>query len=157
MSSTIGNNQVVSMHYTLTDSAGNVLDSSDEGAPLSYLHGAGNIIPGLEQALAGKAEGEQVQAVIAPEEAYGEPQPDLVQVLPKEAFQGVDQVEPGMRFQAESADGSTRQLTVTGVEGDEVTVDANHPLAGVELHFEVQVVDVRDATEEELEHGHVHG
>jgi len=157
MSSTIGNNQVVSMHYTLTDGAGNVLDSSDEGAPLSYLHGAGNIIPGLEQALAGKAEGEQVQAVIAPEEAYGEPQPDLVQVLPKEAFQGVDQVEPGMRFQAESADGSTRQLTVTGVEGDEVTVDANHPLAGVELHFEVQVVDVRDATEEELEHGHVHG
>ena len=156
MSSTIGNNQVVSMHYTLTDSAGNVLDSSDEGAPLSYLHGAGNIIPGLEQALAGKTEGEQVQAVIAPEGAYGEPQPDLVQVLPKEAFQGVDQVEPGMRFQAESADGSTRQLTVTGVEGDEVTVDANHPLAGVELHFEVQVVDVRDATAEELEHGHVH-
>ncbi|MDZ7782141.1 MAG: peptidylprolyl isomerase [Halioglobus sp.] len=156
MSSTIGNNQVVSMHYTLTDNAGNVLDSSDEGAPLAYLHGAGNIIPGLEQALAGKAEGEQVQAVIAPEEAYGEPQPDLVQVLPKEAFQGVEQVEPGMRFQAESADGSTRQLTVTGVEGDEVTVDANHPLAGVELHFDVQVVGVRDATEEELEHGHVH-
>lgn len=156
MPPTIGNNQVVSMHYTLTDSTGNVLDSSNEGAPLSYLHGAGNIIPGLEQALAGKAEGEQVQAVIAPEEAYGEPQPDLVQVLPKEAFQGVDQVEPGMRFQAESADGSTRQLTVTDVEGDEVTVDANHPLAGVELHFDVQVVDVREATEEELEHGHVH-
>lgn len=156
MPPTIGNNQVVSMHYTLTDSTGNVLDSSNEGAPLSYLHGAGNIIPGLEQALVGKAEGEQVQAVIAPEEAYGEPQPDLVQVLPKEAFQGVDQVEPGMRFQAESADGSTRQLTVTDVEGDEVTVDANHPLAGVELHFDVKVVDVRDATEEELEHGHVH-
>jgi len=157
MSLTIAKNQVVSMHYTLTDNAGNVLDSSDEGTPLSYLHGAGNIIPGLEEALAGKAEGEQVQAVIAPEEAYGEPQPDLVQVLPKEAFQGVDQVEPGMRFQAESADGSTRQLTVTGVEGDEVTVDANHPLAGVELHFDVQVVGVRDATDEELEHGHVHG
>jgi len=157
MSLTIAKNQVVSMHYTLTDNAGNVLDSSDEGTPLSYLHGAGNIIPGLEEALAGKAEGEQVQAVIAPEEAYGEPQPDLVQVLPREAFQGVDQVEPGMRFQAESADGSTRQLTVTGVEGDEVTVDANHPLAGVELHFDVQVVGVRDATDEELEHGHVHG
>jgi len=145
------------MHYELTDGAGKVLDSSSGGEPLTYLHGAGNIIPGLEQALTGKVEGDNLKAVVAPAEGYGETQPELVQTVPREAFQGIETIEPGMAFQAQAQDGSTRQITVTGVEGDNITVDGNHPLAGVELHFDVQVVGVRAATEEELAHGHAHG
>ena len=156
MSLLIGNNLVVSMHYKLTTSEGDVLDSSEGSAPLSFLHGAGNIIPGLEQALTGKVEGDQLQVQVAPADAYGEVQPEMVQVVPLAAFQGVEQIEPGMAFQAQAGDGSTRQVVVTAVEGDNVTVDGNHPLAGVELHFDVTVVSVRDATEEEIAHGHVH-
>jgi len=156
MALAIGKEVVVSMHYELTDKSGEVLDSSQGGEPLSYLHGAGNIIPGLEQALDGKTEGDSVQTVVAPADAYGETRPEMVQVVPRAAFQGVETIEPGMTFQAQGQDGSTRQITVTEVDGDEITVDGNHPLAGVELHFDVQIVGVRSATEEEVAHGHVH-
>ena len=156
MSLLIGNNLVVSMHYTLTDNTGTVLDSSEGREPLNYLHGAGNIIRGLEQALTGKTQGEKLKAVIAPADGYGESRPDMIQVVPREAFQGVENIEPGMAFQAQGQDGSIQQITVTRVEGDEITVDGNHPLAGVELHFDVEIVTVRDATEEEIAHGHVH-
>ncbi|PLW70725.1 FKBP-type peptidyl-prolyl cis-trans isomerase [Pseudohalioglobus lutimaris] len=156
MSLLIGNNVVASIHYTLTNNSGEVLDSSEGAEPLAYLHGAGNIIPGLENALVGKATGASLQVTIAPEDAYGEVQPELVQVVPREAFQGVDEIEPGMAFEAQDPQGQARRIIVKSVADDEITIDANHPLAGVELNFDVQVVDVRDASEEEVAHGHVH-
>ncbi|MAT93070.1 MAG: peptidylprolyl isomerase [Halioglobus sp.] len=157
MSLLIGNNLVVSMHYKLTDNSGNLLDSSEGGDPLTYLHGAGNIIPGLESALTGKVAGDSVQATVAPQDAYGESRPEMIQVVPRSAFQGVEEIEPGMSFQAQGQDGAVQRITVTAVDGENITVDGNHPLAGVELNFDVEIVTVREATEEELSHGHVHG
>ena len=156
MSLLIGNHVVATIHYKLTDNSGEILDSSEGAEPLTYLHGAGNLIPGLENALVGKTAGSSLQVRIAPEEAYGEIQPELVEVVPQAAFQGVDTVEPGMVFEAQGSDGQARRIVVKSIDGDEVTIDANHPLAGVELNFDVQVVDVRQASEEEVSHGHVH-
>jgi FKBP-type peptidyl-prolyl cis-trans isomerase SlyD len=156
MSLLIGDNVVASIHYKLTDNSGDVLDSSEGGEPLNYLHGAGNLIPGLEKELVGKTSGASLQVKVAPEEAYGNKHDELIEVVPRAAFQGVDNIEPGMGFEAQGSDGQARRIVVTEVNGDEVTVDGNHPLAGVELNFDVQVVEVRDATEEEIAHGHVH-
>jgi FKBP-type peptidyl-prolyl cis-trans isomerase SlyD len=156
MSLLIGDNLVVSMHYTLTDDEGNVLDSSEGAEPLTYLHGAGNIIPGLEKALVGKVAGDSEQVKVEPAEAYGEVMSELIQVVEKAAFQGIESVEPGMSFQAQAADGTVQHIVVQSVEGEEVTIDANHPLAGVTLNFDVEIVSVREATEEEVSHGHVH-
>ena len=151
----VSENKVVSIHYTLKNDAGEVIDSSEGREPLSYLHGAGNIIPGLEKALEGKDVGEHVDVSIAPEEAYGERNDALVQAVPRSAFEGVDEIQPGMQFQAQTPAGM-QILTVVKVEGDEVVVDGNHPLAGETLHFSVDIADVREATEEEKSHGHVH-
>ena len=156
MSLAIENTRVVSMHYKLTDNSGNVLDSSEGAEPLNYLHGAGNLIPGLEKALAGREQGDSLQVVVEPADAYGDVRPEMIQAVDRSAFQGVETVEPGMTFQAQGPDGATQRIVVTGVEGDSVTIDANHPLAGVQLHFDVQVVGVREATDEEIAHGHVH-
>ncbi|MBS1200482.1 MAG: FKBP-type peptidylprolyl isomerase [Proteobacteria bacterium] len=152
----IAHEKVVSIHYTLTDSAGAVLDSSSGSQPLAYLHGFGNIIPGLENALEGKATGDKLSVTVEPGEGYGERDEGLVQAVPRSAFKGVKELAPGMQFQAQGPQG-TRLVVVTQVTEDIVTVDANHPLAGQTLHFEVEVSEVRDATSEELEHGHVHG
>ncbi|QFU00935.1 FKBP-type peptidyl-prolyl cis-trans isomerase SlyD [Halomonas sp. THAF5a] len=152
----IAQNSVVAFHYTLTNDAGEVLDSSEGREPLTYLHGAGNIIPGLEKQLEGRVAGDKLQAQVAPEEGYGEVQPQLVQEVPRDAFQGVESVEPGMQFQAQTQ-GGPLMVTVTQVEGDTVTVDGNHPLAGQSLNFDVEIAEVREASEEEVEHGHVHG
>lgn len=152
----IAENTVAAIDYTLTDDAGEVLDSSEGREPLAYLHGAGNLIPGLEQALEGSTEGESMKVTVEPENGYGERSEDLIQNVPMEAFSGVDQVEAGMRFQATDDQGNVRVVTVTDVADEEVTVDANHPLAGQKLHFDVNVVEVRAASEEEVEHGHVH-
>ena len=152
----VAKDKVVSIDYTLTDDDGSVLDTSNGRAPLAYLHGAGNIIPGLEKALEGKQVGDQLTVRIPPAEAYGERDEALTQVVPMELFQGVDRVEPGMRFQAQTSAG-IQVVTVSKVEGDEVTIDGNHPLAGKPLNFDVNVIDIRDATPEELAHGHVHG
>ncbi|AFG36626.1 FKBP-type peptidyl-prolyl cis-trans isomerase [Spirochaeta africana] len=151
----IAKNSVVTMDYTLKDGDGTVIDTSEGREPLAYLHGAGNIIPGLESALEGKPAGESVQAVIAPADAYGEWDENKVFDLNKEQFSGVESVEPGMQFQAQIQDTPTI-LTVKEVEGDKVTVDANHPLAGATLHFDVEIREVREASEEEISHGHVH-
>ena len=156
MSLIIGDNVVVTIHYTLTDEAGEVLDTSDGAEPLNYLHGAGNIITGLEQALVGKTTGANFQVSIPPEEGYGEIEPELIQVAPLSAFQGVDSIEPGMAFEARDPQGNARRIVVKSVDGDQVTIDANHPLAGVQLNFDVEVVAVRDASPEEIAHGHVH-
>jgi FKBP-type peptidyl-prolyl cis-trans isomerase SlyD len=152
----IADNLVVSMHYKLTDNDGNMLDSSENSGPLAYLHGAGNIIPGLEKALAGKAEGDSLKVRVEPAEGYGEVLPELIQMVSKKAFQGVASVEAGMVFEAKAADGAVQRVTVKKVEGEKVTIDANHPLAGVVLNFDVNIVGVREATAEERAHGHVH-
>lgn len=153
----IANNSAVSIHYTLTDDEGNQLDSSRErGEPLAYLHGAGNIIPGLENALLEREEGDSLKVTVEPAEAYGERQDALIQQAPRSAFGENAEIEVGMQFQAETEAG-TRIFTIAGIDGDDITVDANHPLAGNRLHFDVEVTDVRAASDEEMEHGHIHG
>jgi len=147
---------VASFHYTLTNDAGEVLDSSREREPLAYLHGSGNIVPGLEKALTGKAVGDKLKVDVTPEEGYGARVPALVQQVPRSAFNGVERIEPGMQFQAESNMGPVT-VVITEVKGDEVTVDGNHPLAGETLHFDVEITEVREASAEETQHGHVHG
>lgn len=153
----IAQDKVVLIHYTLTDEAGKVLDSSSGADPLAYLHGQGNIIPGLEKALEGKQVGDKLQVRVEPSEGYGVRDDSLVQQVPRRAFGSVSDVQPGMQFHAQSSQGQMRVVTVTRVQGDMVTVDANHPLAGEVLNFDVEVTEVREATGEELEHGHVHG
>jgi FKBP-type peptidyl-prolyl cis-trans isomerase SlyD len=152
----IADDTVASIHYTLTNTAGEVIDASASGQPLTYLHGAGNIVPGLEQALEGRSVGDRFDVAVAPEEGYGPRHPQLIQVVPRAAFQGVDTLEPGMQFEAQGGQGPML-VTVTKVDADEVTVDGNHPLAGETLHFAIEVADVRAATQEEMQHGHVHG
>ena len=152
----IAERTVASFHYTLTNDAGQVLDSSSGGAPLTYLHGAGNIVPGLEKEMTGRSVGDSFNVTVAPEEAYGQPNPMLIQVVPRAAFQGVDQLEVGMQFQAQTPQGPL-SVAIARIEGDEVTVDGNHPLAGQTLHFAIEVTEVRDASLEEVMHGHVHG
>jgi FKBP-type peptidyl-prolyl cis-trans isomerase SlyD len=156
MSLLIGNDLVVSIHYTLTDDEGTVLDSSEGKEPLAYLHGAGNIIPGLENALAGKTQGDSCKVRVQPEEGYGERVPELVQQVPRAAFEGVDSVEVGMVFHAQTPTGQMQQVVVREVSDDEIIVDGNHPLAGQPLNFDVEIVSVRDASADELSHGHVH-
>lgn len=156
MTTKIDNNLVVSFHYTLKDDQGNIIDQSAEGHPLPYLHGAGNIIPGLENALLGKTVGEKLSVHVPAAQAYGEYNPDLVDEVPIEQFQGVENVEVGMQFQAQT-DMGVQIVTVKAVENGKVLVDANFPLAGQDLNFDVEIVDIREATAEEIEHGHVHG
>lgn len=152
----ITENVVALIEYTLTDDSGEVLDSSVGGEPLGYLHGAGNIIPGLEDALEGKKAGDAFKITIAPADAYGEKNEGLLQEVPREMFQGVDEIEVGMQFHAQT-DHGMQVITVAKVDANTVTVDGNHPLAGQTLHFDVKVIEVRAATQEELDHGHVHG
>lgn len=153
---TISQDKVVAMHYTVTDPDGNQLDSSVDGEPLVFMFGHGALIPGLEQALAGKGAGDSFAATIAPADAYGERHDQLVQAVPKNMFEGMD-VAPGMRFRAAGPDGREQSVIILDVTEDEVVVDGNHPLSGIELTFTVEVLKVREATEEELAHGHVHG
>lgn len=152
----IEHQKVVSIHYTLTNEDGQVLDSSENQEPLAYIHGHGNIIPGLENALAGLRKGEKLKVTVAPADGYGERDESMVQAVPRSAFQGVDEITPGMQFQAQSPEG-IQLVTVVSVSGDEVTLDGNHPMAGITLIFDVEITDIRDATAEELDHGHVHG
>ena len=152
----IAKDLVASIEYTLTDAAGAVIDSSVGNEPLAYLHGAGNIIPGLENALEGKKAGDSLTVTVASEDGYGEKNDGLIQVVPKDMFQGVDNIEAGMQFHAQT-DHGMQVITVAAVEGDNITVDGNHPLAGQTLKFDVKIIEVRAASEEELEHGHVHG
>lgn len=152
----IESNQVVSIHYELNDDEGKTLDSSSGQAPLTYLHGNGGLIPGLEKALEGKAVGDDLEVSIPPAEAYGEFNEQLVQQVSKSAFGEVQDIQPGMQFQAQGNGGETQNIMVVQVDGDQVTIDANHPLAGQTLHFKVQVEAIREATAEELDHGHVH-
>ncbi len=152
----ISKDQVISIHYTLRDDAGEIIDRSAEGEPLAYLHGHGQLIPGLERELTGRNAGDRLQVKITPADAYGEYDRTLVQRVPRRALKGIGDVRVGMRLQAQTSTGQ-RAVMVTQLSGDMVTLDGNHPLAGKNLHFEVEVAEVRPATEEELAHGHVHG
>jgi len=146
---------VVTVHYTVKDTKGEVIDSSEGQEPMTYLHGAGNIVEGLEAALEGKRTGDHVDVTLTPDDAYGPYQPKLVQQVARKVFEGAA-VEVGSRFQAQTAHGP-RMVVVTEVKGDLITIDGNHPLVGQTLHFSVDVTDVRASTDEERDHGHVHG
>ncbi|NOX67253.1 MAG: peptidylprolyl isomerase [Chlorobi bacterium] len=152
----IENGKVASIDYTLTNDTGETLDTSVGREPLTYLQGHQNIIPGLEKALEGKSAGDKIKVTVPPEEAYGTTNPALVQVVSKDVFQGVDNIEVGMSFQAQG-DGGPIIVTVTKIEEDQITIDGNHPLSDMTLTFDVEIKDVRDATEEEITHGHIHG
>lgn len=152
----IANDLAVAIHYTLTDDKAETLDSSAGAEPLTYLHGHLNIIPGLESALEGLTVGDKKQVTVQPAEGYGEFDESLVQDVPREMFTGVDQIEPGMAFEVDGPDGH-HLVEVTKVSAETITIDGNHALAGKVLNFDVEVVDVRAATEEELQHGHIHG
>ena len=152
----VANKLAVSIHYTLTNSAGEQLDSSIGSQPLEYLHGEGNIIPGLEQALTGKTVGDKLNVTIDAANAYGEYDASMMQVVSRKMFEGVDQLELGMMFHADVSHG-TGVVTITKIEGDDITIDGNHPLAGEALTFDVEIINIRPATAEELEHGHIHG
>jgi FKBP-type peptidyl-prolyl cis-trans isomerase SlyD len=150
----IGEKKAVTIHYTLKDDAGEVLDSSEGRDPLTYLHGVGNIVPGLEAALDGKAAGDSVTATLTPEQGYGQRDEKAIRNVPRRKLPS-GKVAVGTQFRMQTEDGVAIG-TVKALRGDYATVDLNHPLAGKTLHFEVKVVEVRDATEEELSHGHVH-
>jgi FKBP-type peptidyl-prolyl cis-trans isomerase SlyD len=152
----IAADRVVTIHYTLKDDQGAVLDSSAGGEPLAYIQGHGNLVLGLEKALEGKQAGAALQVTVPPAEGYGTRDESLIQRVPKRSLQGAGAIKKGMQFQARTEDGM-RLFTVTAVIGDMVALDGNHPLADQNLHFDVQIVGVREATQEELEHGHVHG
>ncbi|MBL6987941.1 MAG: peptidylprolyl isomerase [Methylobacter sp.] len=152
----VADNMAVSIHYTLTNDNSEVLDSSIGNEPLVYLHGTGNIIPGLEDALFGKAVGDKFNVRIEAKDAYGEQNDEMIQVIPRAMFEGIDEIEVGMMFHADVSSGSG-EVTIIKIEGDDITIDGNHSLAGMALTFDVEVVDVRPATKEESEHGHIHG
>lgn len=151
----IDNNKVITLNYTLKDNEGKLIDESNDGS-FCYLHGADNIIPGMEQALHGKSKNDQLQLTLEPDEAYGEYNDDLTQVVDRSMFDSSDTIEVGMQFHAQSESGQVIMITVTNVDGDKVTIDGNHPLAGEILNYDITVVDVRDATDDEISHGHVH-
>lgn len=149
-------NKVVSLAYVLRDDDGEIIDQSETGSPLLYLHGAQNIVPGLEEQLEGVAEGESVKATVSPEKGYG-PRIGEAQDVPRNLFPDDAELTAGMQVVAHDDDGRQIPFFITGITDDTITVDPNHPLAGETLHFEVTVQSLRDATEEEIAHGHPHG
>ena len=152
----ITHKKVASIHYTLKNKHNQIIDDSTGQPPLTYIHGMGNLIPGMERGLEDKAAGDKLSLIILPQDAYGLRDEKLVSVIPLDSFPEQDKVTPGAQFIARSERGE-RMATIVSVQGNNVTADFNHPLAGVELHFEVEIMDVREATAEELAHGHVHG
>ena len=152
----ISSNTVVTLNYTLKSGEGELLDTSEGREPLVYLHGVGALIPGLEKELNGKEKGANVKTVVPPEEAYGKRRDELVRTVSKAGFQGDEEIRVGMQVQMDTEHGPAYAF-VSEVEGENVTLDMNHPLADMDLHFEVDIVDVREATPEEIDHGHVHG
>lgn len=147
---------VVAIHYTLTDEDGQQLDSSAGRDPLTYLHGAAGLIPGLERELQGREPGDRFEAEVQPAEGYGEVNPALIQDVPLEALEGIDDLQVGMALQSKTPDGQVQNLRVDAVGEETATLNANHPLAGTVLRFDVSVESVRPATDEELAHGHSH-
>lgn len=152
---TIENDKVITINYVLKDDKDVLIDESKDGS-FCYLHGASNIIPGMENALTGRSIGDQFNLVIEPTDAYGEYNPEMTQVVDRSMFEATENIEAGMQFQAQDQQGHMMIITVASVDGDQITIDGNHPLAGVTLYYDIEVIDIRDATEEEISHGHVH-
>lgn len=148
----ISKHTVGTFHYTLTDNSGQILDSSSGREPLSYIHGIGNLIPGMEEGLEGKSTGEKFHIKVSAEKGYGVKEEDLVQQVSRAQFADDRELQVGMRFRTPAG-----VSTITHIENDIIILDGNHPLAGVELNFEVEITAVREATKDELAHGHVHG
>lgn len=155
MSETISQDKAVTIHYAVKNPAGETLDKSSEDSPLAFIFGRGMLIPGLEKALEGKAASDELSTVVPAAEAYGDRHDGLIQTVPRNLF-GDQEIQPGMQFRA-TTDNGEQSVVIVEVTDEEVTVDGNHPLAGLDLSFDVTVVDVREATAEELDHGHVHG
>jgi len=153
----IGDKNVVTVEFELFDREGRLIDSSQSNGPLVYLHGAEQLLQGLEDALAGQAVGDELSVELAPDQAFGQREESLVDRVSRANFPGVEDIEAGMQFQTEMEDGSPMLVTVTEVDEEWVTVDGNHELAGMDLRFELKVADIRAATPEEIAHGHVHG
>ena len=153
---TVTNGQVVSMEYTLRVD-GKVVDSSEGAEPLQYLHGAANIVPGLEREIEGMALGESKKVIVEPLEGYGEMDEEAYAEVPRSEFPDDMPLKPGVEMQLTTPDGQPMYARIESVEGETVHLNMNHPLAGKELHFDVKVVGMRDATEEEMDHGHAHG
>lgn len=153
----IAQDKVVTIHYQLKNNTGELLESSRDSEPLAYLHGHQNIISGLENALADQGVGAKLDVSVPPEEGYGVRQDVLVESVEKNMFGDEVELEVGMQFHAQSQQGDPYVVTITAIDGDQVEVDGNHPFAGETLNFEVEVMEIRDASEEELSHGHVHG
>lgn len=152
----IAKNKVVTIDYVLTDEKGNLLDEAKDGT-FAYLHGSHNIIPGLEEALEGKRAGESAVVSVSPTKGYGVRNDALIQAVDRSQFQEDTALVVGMQFHAQSNEGHDSVATITQIDGDKITIDSNHPLAGVNLHFKVDIINVRDANHEEASHGHVHG
>ncbi|OUS23526.1 peptidylprolyl isomerase [Thalassotalea sp. 42_200_T64] len=151
----IANNKVVVMHYAVMDSEENLIDSSYDHQPLSFIQGSGFLIPGLESEMVDKEVGDKFIVDVDAENAYGQRHDGYVQTVSKSFFEGIDELDVGMQLRAQTDDGE-QTVIVIGMEDDEITVDGNHPLAGIDLKFDVEILEVRDATEDEISHGHVH-
>jgi len=152
----IAPNKVVVMHYAVSDSEGTLIDSSYDHDPLAIIHGTGYMIPGLEDALVDHEVGDKFEVEVPAEKAYGERHDGYVQTVAKAMFEGIENLEVGTQLRATTDEGE-QTVIVIDVQEEEITVDGNHPLAGIDLQFDVEILEVRDATEEELAHGHVHG
>lgn len=152
----ITDNKVVVLHYAVSDSEDTLIDSSYDHSPLSIIQGTGYLIPGLESALVDHVAGDKFEVEVSAEQAYGQRFDDYVQTVPKAMFAEIEDLEVGTQLRATTDEGE-QTVIVIDVQEDEITVDGNHPLAGIDLKFDVEILEVRDATEDELAHGHVHG
>jgi FKBP-type peptidyl-prolyl cis-trans isomerase SlyD len=151
----ISPNKVVVLHYAVSDSEGTLIDSSYDEEPMAIIHGSGYLIPGLDNALANHKAGDKFEVSVAADDAYGQREDGFVQTIPKEMFEGIDDLAVGAQLRATTDDGE-QTVIVVDITDEHITVDGNHPLAGIDLTFDVEIIEVRDATEQELEHGHVH-
>ena len=152
----ISEQKVVLLNYEVIDDQGQLVDCSEEGDPLAYIHGADQLVPGLETALEGRSQGDKIKVDVPPDQGYGERTDEGVQTVSRAQFDDDSEIEVGMQFEAQDDEGH-QIVTVVSVDGESITLDTNHPLAGKTLHFAVEVLEVRNATAEELDHGHVHG
>ena len=152
----IADNHVVTLNYTLTDNEGEIIDQAQDSS-FVYLHGAHNIISGLENALTGKSVGDALSVKVSPEDGYGVRDDSRVEDVPREMFPDDQEITAGMVFHAEGPDGESITVTVVSADGDTVKIDSNHALAGIDLNFEVEVMGIREAEQVEIDHGHVHG
>lgn len=153
----ISTNTVVEIDYTLTNDSGEVVDTSKGNEPLVYIQGIEAMVPGLENALEGKEAGASLQVKVEPKDGYGEHEAELEQIIPKDSFEDPENIEEGIDFQIETPDGGARMATIIKIDGNDIHIDMNHPFAGMNLNFDVTVLSVREAAEDELSHGHIHG